>query len=271
MSMTGEPVNALQGETLLVADDNTINLHFFKSVLVKKGAQVIPVANGNAAVEALRQRCMSLVLLDLQMPGRSGLEVIRLMRRDKALEHTATPVIAISAHLTSSQIGDVLDAGADACLIKPVSSQDLIQQCTHCLAGIDRPTALHSDTESNSQLVWDQRRASDITGGDREVLSQMLTLFLDQLPRQHRAVNHAIRARDYQSAREKAHRLHGSARFCATPALEMAAANLQQSLESGQIETIHTALGEFNRRVEQLQQYADEQLKPRFVRTPTLR
>jgi DNA-binding response OmpR family regulator len=106
---------------LLVEDDPTLRQALAFN-LAREGYEVTAVADGEAALEAARSRRLDLVLLDVMLPGMSGVEVLRVLRR----EGVATPVIILSAK------GDEIDRvvglkiGADDYVAKPFSRPELL-------------------------------------------------------------------------------------------------------------------------------------------------
>jgi DNA-binding response OmpR family regulator len=80
-------------------------------------------ADGDAALERLRDSRYDLVMLDVMMPGRSGLDVLREMRSDEALRDV--PVIVMSAWQSSEDVVAVLEAGASGFLAKPFRLEEL--------------------------------------------------------------------------------------------------------------------------------------------------
>jgi DNA-binding response OmpR family regulator len=79
--------------------------------------------DGDAALEQLRKQEYNLVMLDVMMPGRSGIDVLRAMRADEALRDI--PVIVMSAWQSSQDIDAALAAGADGFLPKPFRVEEL--------------------------------------------------------------------------------------------------------------------------------------------------
>lgn len=105
---------------LLVEDDRLIG-EGVRAALIQDGYAVDWLRDGNSASEALRDTEFDLVLLDLGLPGVSGLELLRAMRR----REDPTPVIILSAR---DEVGDRiagLDAGADDYLVKPFDLDEL--------------------------------------------------------------------------------------------------------------------------------------------------
>jgi DNA-binding response OmpR family regulator len=81
------------------------------------------VADGDAALEQLRAQQYDAVLLDVMMPGRSGIDVLREMRSDDALREI--PVVVMSAWQSTQDIDAALAAGADGFLPKPFLLEEL--------------------------------------------------------------------------------------------------------------------------------------------------
>jgi two-component system OmpR family response regulator len=80
-------------------------------------------ADGDAALEQLRQRQYDMVMLDVMMPGRSGIDVLREMRSKKAWRDV--PVVVMSAWQSSEDIDAALTAGANGFLPKPFRVEEL--------------------------------------------------------------------------------------------------------------------------------------------------
>src|SRR6476661_8725711 len=80
-------------------------------------------ADGDAALEQLRTRRYDMVVLDVMMPGRSGIDVLREMRADEAMRDV--PVVVVSAWQSSQDIDSALAAGANGFLPKPFRAEEL--------------------------------------------------------------------------------------------------------------------------------------------------
>ena len=121
---------------VLVADDDSDIRDLVAFKLTQSGHEVMAVEDGMAALKAAREQPVDLALLDIRMPGMSGLDVCRELR---AMPETATiPVIMITAR---SQEGDVevgFAAGADDYIIKPFSPRELSSRVTAVLNRVER-------------------------------------------------------------------------------------------------------------------------------------
>ena len=111
----------------LVCDDNQLNSRLVAVFLKKLGWQTHIVDSGAAALAALAERRVDLMLLDMRMPGMTGEEVCRRIREDP--RHAALPVIAYTAHSTPEEKERILAAGFSGLLVKPTSFADLREAC----------------------------------------------------------------------------------------------------------------------------------------------
>ncbi|GGR71017.1 hypothetical protein GCM10010269_07220 [Streptomyces humidus] len=121
---------------VLIADDDADIRDLVAFKLNQGGHQVTAVEDGVAALRAVREQPLDLVLLDIRMPGLSGLDVCRRLR---SCDETASlPVILITAR---SQEGDVelgFAAGADDYIVKPFSPRELSSRVTALLTRVER-------------------------------------------------------------------------------------------------------------------------------------
>ena len=106
---------------ILIADDNPFNRNFLSEVLKKQNFSVIKVTNGEEAVNSVKENSFRIILMDILMPGISGLEATRQIRAMGVL----TPIIAISAMSFKQDQEKALEAGCNAFLPKPVGVKDL--------------------------------------------------------------------------------------------------------------------------------------------------
>ena len=104
---------------ILVVEDNDLNRKLFCDVLRASGFEVDPVADGELVLNAARAFDPDLVIMDIQLPGVSGVDLIAAMRRDSALRET--PVLAVTAYAGKGDEERIRDAGATGYLSKPVS------------------------------------------------------------------------------------------------------------------------------------------------------
>jgi PAS domain S-box-containing protein len=109
---------------ILLAEDNQATIDLMYDYLHAKGYAVMMARNGGEALLRARETMPALILMDIQMPGMDGLEAIRRMRADAALQ--GIPIIALTALAMPNDRERCLAAGADDYLAKPVNLRALI-------------------------------------------------------------------------------------------------------------------------------------------------
>ncbi len=126
-----KPVSpCFKGKVLLV-DDNSINQQVAQEMLENMGLQVVVANNGEEATQQVRETAYDLIFMDIQMPGISGFETTRRIR--KQLSNTHCPIIAMTAHAMAGDKERCLDAGMNDYLSKPIDPESLYLSVKHWL------------------------------------------------------------------------------------------------------------------------------------------
>ena len=114
------PTNQIsaQAHTILVVEDNPINQMVAQGLLNKLGYQVTLAENGFKALEILESQQFAIILMDIQMPGMSGMETTEKIR--SRWPDLATPIIALTANAMKDDEVLYLEVGMNACLTKPI-------------------------------------------------------------------------------------------------------------------------------------------------------
>ena len=106
------------GPLLLVVDDNEMNRDMLSRRLERKGYRVMAAADGLQALELVGKEAIDLVLLDIMMPGMTGIEVLRALREQAPASEL--PVIMVSAKGESDDVVQALELGANDYVTKPI-------------------------------------------------------------------------------------------------------------------------------------------------------
>jgi DNA-binding response OmpR family regulator len=109
---------------IVIVEDEPDTAEMFAEMMRLSGYLVSKSYGGPSAFNSIFEEKPDLVLLDLMLPGLSGLDMLELIRKDPRLTHI--PVIVISAKSLPSDVGAGLDAGASIYLTKPVAYRDLL-------------------------------------------------------------------------------------------------------------------------------------------------
>ncbi|EJL21102.1 response regulator [Novosphingobium sp. AP12] len=110
---------------ILVVEDNDLNRKLFCDVLRSQGFAVEPVGDGLDALERARQFVPNLVIMDIQLPNVSGLDLIEAAKKDPVLR--AIPILAVTAYAGKGDEERIREAGAEGYLAKPVSIGPFMQ------------------------------------------------------------------------------------------------------------------------------------------------
>ena len=112
---------AVANELILIVEDNPKNLKLVRDTLQVKGYRTIEAGTGEDGVQMSREQHPALVLMDIQLPGISGVEAFHQLRADPATR--AIPVVAV----TASERQKVMGAGFDGFQGKPISVRELLE------------------------------------------------------------------------------------------------------------------------------------------------
>lgn len=104
---------------ILVVEDNDLNRKLFCDLLRAKGFEVEPVADGREAIEKTQLFMPHLVIMDIQLPNVSGIDLIEAIKADEELK--AIPILAVTAYAGKGDEETIRAAGAEGYLAKPVS------------------------------------------------------------------------------------------------------------------------------------------------------
>ncbi|MDQ6686660.1 MAG: response regulator [Actinomycetota bacterium] len=117
---------------IVIADDDADIRELVVFKLRHGGHSVVPVGDGAAAVEACAAEKPDLVILDVMMPGMSGLDAARTLRNDEAM--AGLPIIMLTARAQESDIEQGFEAGADDYIVKPFSPRELASRVAAVLS-----------------------------------------------------------------------------------------------------------------------------------------
>lgn len=107
------------GQKILVVEDNELNLKLFCDLLRAHGYEAEPVRDGREAVATARAFAPDLIVMDIQLPHISGLELIEQIKADADLRRM--PIMAVTAYAAKGDEERIRDAGAEGYVSKPIS------------------------------------------------------------------------------------------------------------------------------------------------------
>ena len=112
-------------KTVLIVEDNELNMKLFNDLLEANGYAVIQTRDGLSALELARKHMPDLILMDIQLPEVSGIEVTKWLKEDDELRHI--PVIAVTAFAMKGDEQKIREGGCEAYISKPISVVGFLQ------------------------------------------------------------------------------------------------------------------------------------------------
>ncbi len=212
---------------ILVCEDNAVNRALYLALFQELGLEAEILDSAEQTLERLEHGGADLVIMDVHMPGMSGLEAIRRIRALPGAA-AAIPIVCVSADVFSQS--DCLAAGADAFLAKPIDEQ-----------------ALESLLE---QHLGRQRRRRE-TALSQRMRQRLLPLFLEALPQHRERIERSWSAGDIAALRAELHKLDGACAYCHLPRLCRTVRALSRCLKRGGPEA-GALMAELRRAMEEL-------------------
>jgi len=120
---------------ILIVEDNELNAKLFKDLLEAHGHEIVETREGLKAVGMAREHQPDLILMDIQLPEISGLDVTREMKADEELKKI--PVIAVTAFAMKDDEQKILQAGCQGYISKPISIVPFMETIENFLKGPD--------------------------------------------------------------------------------------------------------------------------------------
>ncbi len=118
-------------KTILVVEDDYLNMKLFCDLIEAHGYRTIRARTGKEALDAVSAHDLDLILLDIELPDISGIEVMRRIKNDSATK--SIPIVAVTAFATAKDSEIIRGAGCDEYLTKPVSVDRLMSAVKHFL------------------------------------------------------------------------------------------------------------------------------------------
>ena len=236
MLPSGEARPSVPGLRILLAEDNVVNQRVAVGLLSRRGHQVTVAGNGAEALATLDRDEFDLVLMDVQMPVMGGLEATAEIRRREAAHGRHLRVVAMTAHAMTGDRERCLEAGMDAYLSKPIDPDVLFRT----VESNDEVEA--APRQDASSQVCDRAGLMARVGGDPDLFTEIVQLFLTDCPVRVAAIKAAVDARDAELIRTTAHALKGAAGNLSAPALVAAARTLERIGADGRVDAAPAAL-----------------------------
>jgi PAS domain S-box-containing protein len=273
------PPNRLR---VLVAEDNAVNARVVRHFLEKVGSQVTVAQTGAVALEQALKHDFHLLLLDVQMPEMTGLEVCRSIRQHEAVYGGHRPIVMLTAQAMKGDREECLAAGADDYVTKPVTRRMLFSAIARLmdqgafgqgsssylpiatLTGEDssgRVEAAPPVAEAASSLappslpaaVLDRVELMSRVAGDRALLAEIVRLFVEERPALLGGMEQALAAGDAQALARAAHKAKGAFGNLSAPLAQQDAVELELLARHGELALATDVFLRLRQQVERLE------------------
>jgi signal transduction histidine kinase/CheY-like chemotaxis protein/HPt (histidine-containing phosphotransfer) domain-containing protein len=219
---------------VLLAEDNVVNQRVAIGLLNARGHEVIVANNGVEAVAAFDRDTFDAILMDVQMPGMSGFDAARAIRRREAGTGRHIRIVAMTAYAMTGDRERCLEAGMDGYVPKP------IDPCTLFAALEDGPAALPSPggheanaAPADARPPVDREAMLARMGGDEALFAEVAQLFAEDCAGRLRDIHDAVAAGDAVRIRSAAHALRGAAGNVSAAGLLASTSRLEHLAASG--------------------------------------
>ena len=118
-------------KTVLIVEDNELNMKLFHDLLKAHGIQTVETNDGRNVVDMARAHKPDLILMDIQLPEISGLEVTKTLKADEDLK--SIPVIAVTAFAMKGDEQKIREGGCEDYISKPISVSHFLEVIHHYL------------------------------------------------------------------------------------------------------------------------------------------
>lgn len=256
---------------ILVVDDNPANLQLASELLRGLNTHVVSASSGQAALEVCAHEEFDLIFMDIQMPGMDGIETTRELRL-RAQDAQRTPIIALTAHSMTEQKAELLIAGLDDCISKPVSEAQLAHVINRWINLTGRKvrelvaTPPATEAAPDTQTTFNTAEASPVDialclrlANNKPALARdMLVMLLKNLDAERTDINQAYERKDFEQLEALVHKLYGSCCYCGVPRLKKISGLLDKILQHQQYDQLAAPVTTLNNEIEEVLRWGYE-------------
>ena len=225
----------LKGLKVLLVDDNPTVLLVVGKMLSAAGSIVIQNSCPLKALEHIQKHASTLdaLVMDIQMPEISGLDLIRMVRREH--DRDALPIVVLTAGLLNDERSEALNAGANDVLFKPVMANELISSLLRALSGTDGDEAYETVAQGRQDFPFlegiHRETAIQSTSGSTALFFKLLRLFCSENQGLSGVLIDEVQRQAYGSALKRLHNLRGASQYIGALDVSENALKLEELLE----------------------------------------
>lgn len=210
--------------TVMAVDDNPANLKLIGALLEEQVQNILLCSSAEHAIRKARQQSLDVILMDIQMPEIDGIRASEIIR---GLPHHAnTPIVAVTAHAIDGEREQLIKAGMNDYLAKPIDESKLRQ----LLARYTPPPVVSLPELQPILPTLDWQLALRQAANKPELARDLLRMLLDFLPEVHAKMAQFMATNEVNALREIIHKLHGSASYSGVPRMKQLCHQLERGL-----------------------------------------
>ncbi|MFM9051756.1 MAG: response regulator, partial [Bacteroidota bacterium] len=196
---------------ILIVEDNKVNQLLVKNMLRQMGCIHIESADGGkSAVRRLEKEEFDLILMDIQMPDMDGYETTHHIRTHLPEPLKKIPIIALTADASEKEKKKAREAGMDDYVVKPYTPEELIDAIRRQSDKFRLDPDLKKMTEKRQQAIIRMDVLEKFTGGDQELNTELMEVFLRQIPEAISRLDIGIRQNDWKEVFGISHKIKSS-------------------------------------------------------------
>ena len=190
----------LTGKNVLIVEDNELNRFLAVTILKKWNANIHIAENGEEAVQAVRDKAVDIVLMDIQMPVMDGVAASVAIRKEL---NSKVPIIALTANALESEKEKCWQAGMNEYITKPYNPEHLKEKIIFLIENSTR-------TEEHSSEHVSLQSLSELMQGSKVQMIRMTTVFLNQIETDFNVLKLALNENDMDQISKITHKLKSS-------------------------------------------------------------
>ncbi len=214
----GVDFDLLKGKRILYADDDEHNILLGESILKDWDVSFELAYDGNEALDLMRSEKFDMVLLDIQMPGFSGVEVLKQVKEDSKNPNSHTKMLAVTANIMESDIQKYMNSGFDGYILKPFREEELYNKICNLLnmehtlpKKVTNPFLLENKILKTDG--FDTSMLMQTAGGDLAFFNQMIDTFIEGAKDASATFREAVKNKSWKEIGKKAHKVIPSFRY----------------------------------------------------------
>jgi CheY-like chemotaxis protein len=222
---------------ILLAEDNILNRKVILAMLDKMGYKADSVSSGHGVIEALEKEFYNVIFMDIYMPGMTGIETTKYVRKNFQKERQPF-IIAMTGGALKGDRDNCYSAGMNDYIDKPVSKEklyDILKKCKEGTVRYDRPLSFSEETDKE---IFNKIEIMKRLSGDKKLIHDIINLFISHGPLQFDKLEEAFRGNNRENLKLIAHTIKGSARNVSAMYVASIAFEIEKKSKEGDLEEI---------------------------------